>query len=547
MYFLGFMMAFGITMALTPLLITHATTLGFLDTPNERKLHQIPIARGGGVAFAIAVLGTLMFWASPNSLVRASVVGGLILVIFGLWDDKVNLSYRMKLLGQFLAAGSVIWWGELYLQPFPFFFGQELPTWVTIPLTTVTLLTFINSVNLSDGLDGLAGGLCVISFLAVGYLAYLVNDQFVFLIAVIVLGGLLGFLRFNTFPARIFMGDTGSQFLGFFLGIAALLVTHPVRGPYSPAILLFLLGLPFWDTCWVIVRRLQQGRSPFAPDQEHLHHQFLKAGFAHSEVVLLVYVLQSALVVFGCVARWWPDFMVVGAFALWSVAMALLVRGIHSPGVQAWLLKRQGSIAQVASLEPVKGRYLFPAWMQEAWPALLGASLGSFLLLSVLSPIHVPPAVGLVSCGMLGLLVAAMKFSPGILPVCVRLALYIGATFFVYLYELHFLESGFLSEIFLNGVIVFMGISLVGSLFLKSAREHFSLSPLDYLVIGLTLLIPNLPGLEWGEGAFKFLPIKLIVLFFTFEFVLLIYKRHTKMIAWCSSLTLVALALRALL
>ncbi len=149
--------------------------------------------------------------------------------------------------------------------------------WIGIPVTVFFLVAVSNAVNLTDGLDGLAGGLSFLTLCGIAYLAYLSNDSTVLLLTVPFLGGLLGFLRYNTYPARIFMGDGGSQLLGFIMGVLAILLTNSTRGPFSPVLALFLLGLPFLDTLGVAGQRLAEGRSPFIGDRKHVHHKLMTA------------------------------------------------------------------------------------------------------------------------------------------------------------------------------------------------------------------------------------------------------------------------------
>ena len=175
---------------------------------------------------------------------RRGLIGGAVILLFGAWDDRVGLGYKAKFLGQLIAAAVVVWVGGVHLSTLPFMGETPLPLWIAVPVTLFLLVAVTNALNLADGLDGLAGGLSLLSFGGMAFLAYLAGDWVVMSMMVAVLGGLLGFLRFNTYPASIFMGDAGSQFLGFYLGLCAIVLTDPARGPYSPALLSLHLGAP---------------------------------------------------------------------------------------------------------------------------------------------------------------------------------------------------------------------------------------------------------------------------------------------------------------
>jgi UDP-GlcNAc:undecaprenyl-phosphate GlcNAc-1-phosphate transferase len=162
--------------------------------------------------------------------------------------------------------------------------GALLPAWVAVPLTVVAIIGVTNAINLADGLDGLAGGISLLSFCCIGYLAYLEGDISVGLAALAFIGAIFGFLRFNTHPATIFMGDTGSQLLGFAAITLSLALTQR-QTALSPLLPLILLGFPVLDTLTVMITRILRKRSPFSADRNHFHHNLLDLGFRHPESV----------------------------------------------------------------------------------------------------------------------------------------------------------------------------------------------------------------------------------------------------------------------
>jgi UDP-N-acetylmuramyl pentapeptide phosphotransferase/UDP-N-acetylglucosamine-1-phosphate transferase len=322
--FFSFITSLFICMALIPPLQLNAGRWSFMDLPGERKVHANPIPRIGGIAFGFAALLSVFFWAPQDPIITPVLVSATIILGFGIWDDRANLNYRTKLVGQLLAIFVVVIFGHIHFEQIPFLHDEEAPLWLTMPLTVVFLVGASNAVNLSDGLDGLAGGLAFLSFAGIAYLAYLSHETTVLVLAAGFLGGLLGFLRYNTYPARIFMGDAGSQLLGFSMGVLVLLMSDPARAPFPVTVGLLVLGLPFLDTLAVMGQRLAKGRSPFIGDRNHVHHKLLALGLSHHEAVIVIYGIQAVMVGLAYLLRWQSDaliFTMYGAFALAMFAL----------------------------------------------------------------------------------------------------------------------------------------------------------------------------------------------------------------------------------
>ena len=328
--FFSFITSLLICMALIPPLRLLAGWFQIMDQPGERKVHEHPVPRVGGIAFAIGAFASILWWGPKNSITLSVLLGGLIILGFGVWDDRANLGYRIKLLGQVIAALAVIMIGGIRFEHIPFLLDAELPLWIGIPVTVLFFVALSNAVNLTDGLDGLAGGLSFLTLCGIAYLAYLSNDSTVLLLTVPFLGGVLGFLRYNTYPARVFMGDSGSQLLGFIMGVLVIILTDSTRGPFSPALAFLLLGLPFLDTLGVIGQRLAEGRSPFIGDRTHIHHKLLAVGFSHYEAVTVIYAIQAGMVGLAYLLRWQPDTLIVLLYLILAGAvLALFIAAGH--------------------------------------------------------------------------------------------------------------------------------------------------------------------------------------------------------------------------
>ncbi|HET6553593.1 MAG TPA: MraY family glycosyltransferase, partial [Dyella sp.] len=264
---LAFVAAMGVTMVLIPPLMRAGDRLGIVDVPGGRKAHAAPIPRVGGIAMAAGMaLGLLLVGQFEHRLL-ALAVGGLILVAFGVWDDRVALGAAAKFLGQVLAALAVMLLGGVKIATLTLWERQMLPDWIAWPLTLLFLIGATNAVNLADGLDGLAGGMILLCLCALTVLSWAVGQGFVIAAALSAAGAVFGFLRYNTHPARVFMGDAGSQLLGFAVAVLAIVLTQDPQSPLATALPLLLLGMPIIDTGAVMVERLLAGRSPFKADR----------------------------------------------------------------------------------------------------------------------------------------------------------------------------------------------------------------------------------------------------------------------------------------
>ena len=202
-------------------------------------------------------------------------------------------------------------YGGVVIRFVPLWGLEPLPDYVAIPFTAFALIGITNAVNLADGLDGLAGGITLLSLGIIGILAYPTGDANVPLAAIAVIGSIVGFLRFNTYPARIFMGDGGSQFLGFSAGVLVVMLTQTSNSALSPALPLLILGLPIVDTGIVMAQRIREGRSPFSPDKNHIHHRLLALGLHHYEAVFVIYALQTLLVATAYFVRYESDWLIL--------------------------------------------------------------------------------------------------------------------------------------------------------------------------------------------------------------------------------------------
>ena len=316
-YIIVLYVIFLITSLLIPLAIKSADKIGILDCPNARKIHTKPIPRTGGIVISFSVL-LLYFLMIPTSTFSIGyLAGGIILFIFGIIDDCISLNYKLKLASQIVASLLFVTISGISID----YIGEIFPDiivrahYLRIPLTVFFIVAAINIINLSDGLDALAAGLAIIIFICLSFLAYTSGNTQVLYLVLLMIGSILGFLRFNVFPASIFMGDTGSQFIGYTLGISLLAITQE-GSIYSPVIYLFILGMPVIDTCYVICFRLSNGRNPFLPDKNHIHHKLIELGLSQDKSVAIIYIMHFVLIICGWCMRSYPDYYMFAAYLI---------------------------------------------------------------------------------------------------------------------------------------------------------------------------------------------------------------------------------------
>ena len=293
-YLLAFVIALGVALVIMPLVIKLAAVTGAMDAPNARKVHKRPIPRIGGIGIYLAFMASV-FAVCQMTDVSAEALSELIGLI-GIVDDYKDIPAKVKLLGQIVAAAVLVLVFDVRIDfitdPFGDYFYLEF---LAIPATIFWLVGLTNTVNLIDGLDGLAAGVSTIASITICLVAVQAGVLFVATMTAALAGAALGFLYYNFNPARIFMGDTGSQFLGFML--AGVSVIGAVKSAATIALIvpILALGLPILDTTFAIVRRYRGGVPIFRPDKGHLHHRLLDLGFTQRQAVLLMYVISALL------------------------------------------------------------------------------------------------------------------------------------------------------------------------------------------------------------------------------------------------------------
>ncbi len=326
------LVTFIFTASIVPIVKKIAFHIGAVDKPNSRKVHKKIMPRLGGLAIFLGFLLGYMLFASQTTEMNSILIGSFIIIILGIIDDIKSIRAKYKLFAQLLAASVVVFYGGILLEELNAF-GYHIPFGlISYPITLFFIVGMINSINLIDGLDGLAAGVGAIFFLTIGIIAFMLNKLggLDIVLAFIMLGSTLGFLVHNFYPAKIFMGDTGSMFLGFIIAVIALLGLKKITLT-SFVIPLLILAVPILDSIFAVLRRLINKKSISEPDKQHLHHQLLKMNFSHRKTVLVIYYISS-LFAFASIVYFLKDsrmgiyiYMTLLVIVLWFVVTTNIV------------------------------------------------------------------------------------------------------------------------------------------------------------------------------------------------------------------------------
>ena len=292
--------AFLVALVATPVVKSLAFKMGAVDVPKDnRRMHDHPIPRMGGLAIYLGFLLSVLIFLDLTPSMRGMLLGATIIVVLGIFDDIYALGAKLKFLIQIGAALVAVLSGNVIeTLSNPNVFSSNLYWdlgWLSIPVTVLWIVAITNAVNLIDGLDGLACGVSTISALTMLVISLAVADAPVAIVMAALAGGCIGFLPYNLNPAKIFMGDTGSTFLGFILAVMSIQGLFKFYTIISFAVPFLMLGLPIFDTCFAFIRRIAHGQSPMHPDRSHVHHRLIDMGFNQKQAVAVLYIISAIL------------------------------------------------------------------------------------------------------------------------------------------------------------------------------------------------------------------------------------------------------------
>ncbi len=284
----------------TPVVRSLAFRVGAVDIPKDnRRMHDHPIPRMGGLAIFLGFILSVLIFVPLTPELRGMLLGSVVIVILGILDDIFALPALPKFFVQIGAAFIAVLEGNrIEFLSNPNLFSKDLfweLGWLAIPITVLWIVGITNAVNLIDGLDGLACGVSTISSMTMLVIALVVKEPDVAILMAALSGACIGFLPYNLNPAKIFMGDTGSTFLGFILAVVSIQGLFKFYTIISFAVPFLMLGLPIFDTCFAILRRVSHGQSPMAPDRGHIHHRLIDMGFTQKQAVAVLYIISAIL------------------------------------------------------------------------------------------------------------------------------------------------------------------------------------------------------------------------------------------------------------
>jgi len=292
--------ALVLSLAATPAVKWFACRVGAIDIPKDaRRVHKLPIPRLGGLAIFIGFILSVVFLADITEQIRGILIGAVIIVALGVVDDIISLRAYIKFLVQIIAALVAVFHDvviEIFSNPLVFS-GSEFVFlgYLAIPITVIWIVGITNSVNLIDGLDGLAVGVSTISSIVMLIIALMVADPNVAIIMAALAGACIGFLPYNFNPAKIFMGDTGALLLGYVLATVSIIGLFKFYAVVSFAAPFLVLAVPLFDTSFAFFRRLLKGQNPMSPDRGHFHHRLLDLGLSQKQAVAILYTISGLL------------------------------------------------------------------------------------------------------------------------------------------------------------------------------------------------------------------------------------------------------------
>ncbi len=533
---LNFPLSLFMSIVLVPLLMRYANVLGLVDRPDGvRKIHTRVIPKSGGLAIALAVLIPILYSSSKLTELIPLLIGSLVIVISGLLDDRYDLNFKWKFLGQIIAiliflAGTPGLSEKTFFDNELFSGNEFLSEWATTAILFVFLVGVSNAINLSDGLDGLAAGITMISL---GLIALLANDaelMSVFIVALALMGALMGFLRYNTHPAQVFMGDTGSQFIGYTSAALAIYLSQNSVSAISPVLPVLILGIPIMDTLMVMSVRMYAGKSPFYPDKNHIHHQLMKFGFRHYEAVAILYLVQICLVVTTYFLRYQHELILLLFYFLFaSTCLGLL----YLANVRQWKFRVETTDSVFVDRRNPLLRSM--NWIFEYSVGII--TLGLCLALTILNFATIQSHFMVMQLALVLLLGSFLVgiFFPQLSALTTRLLAYSATVLLLYAFAVSFTTG--IAGTLLNIILFFLGAFLLLSIRM-TRKDQFQLNNQDLIILFILLVGPLLPfegddGVKIGVMLFR-----MSIMIYAIEYVISKSQRFNFILKCFSTLTL---------
>ncbi|MEM8490031.1 MAG: MraY family glycosyltransferase [Pseudomonadota bacterium] len=537
-YLASFMLALGAALVLIPLLIRYSAHIGLVDdaTGDARKIHSGQMPRSGGLGIVTAsALAVLMVLPATTGLL-SFLAAALVVIAFGLLDDVIAMKPLQKIAGQSIGI-AIAMSGGMVISDVPLL-GQS-PEWFSYPLTFIFVLAVINGVNFSDGMDGLAAGTTLMSLMLLFVLAVEAGHIEVAAVSLSVSAAVLGFLRFNTHPATIFMGDAGSQFLGFVVAWLAITLSQSDVTPMTTFMPLLILGIPVMDILQVVPVRVYKSLPLPGPDKEHFHHQIAKLGLFPYETVSLIYALQAILLAAAYLTRFLDDIYV---FVFFLTFTTLVLGGGFLAHHYGWRVRSAAEVTArrrrnrmfraISVVHPYTGKFFGVAvHVILTVSALLGSVLASTVA-----------AIGF-TIGLLTLFAYQLRM-PRLRALVPRVTSYLACAILVY----GLTTSPVISDFNLALDLGFLALAFLLAIAIRiTRRSYFWITPQDLLVLlFIGMLAPQLPinpgqGVEIGDLVFR-----TVVLLYACEYLLARGPKAQDYLVYASSSALLILGMQFL-
>ena len=537
------MVSMMVTIAVMPFFRFIACKMHALDTPNARKIHNSVIPKCGGMAMAVGLMTPLFLWGPWTQFSKAVIVGSIILVVIGVVDDIKDLGFRDKFIGQIGAATIAVMAGGIKISSLGSLLPSEviLPDLIAIPMTIFVIVGVTNATNLSDGLDGLAGGIALLIFTCIGYFGLVKGDTTVVLFSVAVIGAILGFLRFNSHPAQLFMGDAGSQLLGYLAIVLSIKLTQTAGG-LSVVLPLFIIGLPIADTLTVMTKRLAQGKPPFVADKKHFHHQLIGMGLYHSEAVLSIYIIQSLYIIFALTLQKLSDWYLIILYLVYSIAIVAFFNFVERTGFQT---NRQGFLNPINErLRVIKDRGVIIKYCFQ----IVKISVPSLFILNCLIPTTKFESYYILALGFMILTILAWLFKNDLVDQVTKLGLYVVTPFVVYAGDQGIYEYlGKTFSIIYNIAFAVLFVFLMITLNFTRRKTRFKSTPLDFLVVFILFFIFSMPNAINIDYQMGLVSVKTLILFYGYEILVGELRQRTNKMTMASSMLLMIAGLKGLI
>ncbi len=546
-YFYIFIASLMTAMIMIPSVSKLAIRIGGIDKPDDRKVHCTETPRLGGIAIFCAFLFSVLFFIDIDRQIKAFLAGAVVIFLTGLADDLTGLSPRNKLTGEIIAASVAIISGGISMTTLgnPLGLGEIQLGLCAIPFTIFAVVGVMNAINLIDGLDGLAGGTSAVACLAFGVLSWNSGNNSLLTLVVALLGAIVGFLRYNTYPARIFMGDSGSLFLGYCMGFFSVMLLNYSGGTISPVAPLMILGVPILDTLVVMGGRKLHGKSISSPDKTHIHHRLLDLGFGHRFSVLLVYGLSYLLAVSALLLHGIRDSIQIIVLVTFCIVIysLLQVLATSEKAQQFLLLKNNSSLRQTASFRTL---VVYSRFLLLVMKYLLLVILSLIIFVTPEYPANIAWISGLLLVSMSGLFIYRKGWGNSLL----QSVVYFSGLTSIFIIENYGRRSElagwhliWISHALFACLLVVVGVKVV----LRKRVGHLINTPFEYLILFVVVAVPLLPTDIIAQFHLMSVAAKSVIIFVAYKLILMRQVRNNRKILAATFVALLALVMRFLL